>query len=109
MIIELDEPTPRWFRYCAIVITLVIVALVIAPWVIDVDEPTDVDASQTRQTQSTGYAPVCQPTLDIPSFAAPAASVAIPSWMRLCDWFAEPAGQPTALPTQPANDSRHLN
>lgn len=109
MIIELDDPTPRWFRWGAILVAVVIAALVIAPWLIDVDTSTDADASQTQQVQSSGYAPVCRPRLDFPSFAEPAASVAIPSWMRLCDWFAEPAGQPVVLPTQPANDSRFID
>lgn len=108
IIIELDDPTPRWFRYGAIAITLVIAALVVAPWVIDVDTTSDVDANQPQQqVQSNGYAPVCQPTLDIPSFAEPAASMALPSWMRLCDWFAQPVGNPIIVPTEPADELRN--
>jgi hypothetical protein len=52
---------------------------------------------------------VCQPTLDLPSFAEPAASVALPSWMRICDWFAEPGGRPIAWPTEPADTQHYLD
>jgi hypothetical protein len=103
IIIELDEPTPRWFRWGALVMTLVIVTLVLAPWIIEIDKPEEADASQTQPSRADTSSPVCQPTLDLPSFAEPAASVALPSWMRLCDWFIEPGTQPVVFPTQPPN------
>jgi hypothetical protein len=109
IIIELDDPTPRWYRYGGFAIAIVVVALLLAPWLIDIDRADDLKPSGTQQVQASGYAPVCQPTLDLPSFAEPAASVALPSWMRICDWFAEPGGQPVAWPTEPANSSQFLD
>jgi hypothetical protein len=109
IIIELDDPTPRWYRYGGFAISVVIIALLLAPWLIDIDGSDDVEATGTQQVQANGYAPVCQPTLDLPSFAEPAASVALPSWMRICDWFAEPGGRPIAWPTQPAEIPQDLD
>ena len=40
MIIDLDDPAPRWFRYVAVAGALIIVALLVLPWTIDF-EPAD--------------------------------------------------------------------
>lgn len=106
MIIDLDDPVPRWLRYSAVAGAMLIAALLLLPWTIDVDTTGDANTTRTQpgqaQMQSTaGYAAICEPRIDFPSFAEPAISMAMPSWMRLCDWFAEPATQPVPMPTQP--------
>lgn len=106
MIIDLDDPAPRWFRCCGVIGALLVVALLILPWTIDVDPAEDATANGNQQGQvqmqsSSGYAAVCQPRLDFPAFAEPAISMAMPSWMRLCDWFVEPATHPVPMPTRP--------
>jgi hypothetical protein len=100
LIIELDDPTPRWFQLGVIAAALVVVALIAVPFLIDVEPTAEAEPVQTQSIQSSGYAPVCQPRIDIPSFAEPAASVALPSWMRICDWFAQPGGRPAAPTSQ---------
>lgn len=109
MIIDLDDPAPRWFRYVGVIGALLVFALLTVPWTIDLETADDVTANQpgqaNMQVQSTaGYAPICEPSVDFPAFAEPAVSVALPSWMRLCDWFVEPATHPLPLPTRP-NDT----
>lgn len=108
MYIDLDDPAPRWFRYVGMVAALLVIAMLVLPWTVDLDAPGDVTEIQVQQRQvpmqsSAGYSPICQPRLDIPAFAEPAVSMALPSWMRLCDWFAEPATHPVPLPTRPAD------
>jgi len=106
LIIELDDPTPRWFQLGVVVAALVVVALVAAPFLIDTGPAADAEPVRSQQVQSTGYAPVCQPRIDIPAFAEPAASVALPSWMRICDWFAQPTSRPIAPSTSQEVDFR---
>lgn len=106
LIIELDDPTPRWFQFGAIAAALVVVALIALPFFIDVEPAAEAEPVQTQSLQSSGYAPVCHPRIDIPAFAEPAASVALPSWMRICDWFADPGGRPAAPAGQPEVDDR---
>jgi hypothetical protein len=104
IIIELDDPTPGWYRWAVLVGVVLVLALLVAPWFIDPSPSSQpVTEAQTQQVHSNGNGSVCQPTVDIPSFAQPAASMVIPSWMRLCDWFAEPLAQPPTTPArQPA-------
>jgi hypothetical protein len=108
MIIDLDDPAPRWFRCCGVAGGLLIVAMLVLPWMIDLQTMGDATANPTGQGQvqvqsTSGYAPICQPHLDFPSFAEPAVAMALPSWMRLCDWFAEPATHPLPQPTRPSD------
>lgn len=106
IIIELDDPTPHWYRWGIPLGALLAVAMFIAPWFLETDPQEDAPVVQTQQAQSAGRASVCQPTVDIPAFAQPAASMVIPSWMRICDWFAEPVGQPSSLPAEPEQPPR---
>ena len=108
MFIDLDDPAPRWFRCCGVIGAILAVALLVLPWTIDLDTTGNATATTTRQGQVqvqpyANYAPVCQPRLEIPTFAEPAVSMALPSWMRLCDWFAEPGTHPLPLRTEPAD------
>lgn len=106
MIIDLDDPAPRWFRCCGVIGTLLVIALLVLPWFIDFQTSDDAAATRTQQGQvqlqsSAGYSPICQPSVDFPAFAEPAISMALPGWMRLCDWFVEPATHPLPLPAKP--------
>jgi hypothetical protein len=102
IIIELDDPTPRWLRVGAVLVAVLALGLMIAPWVLDVEPRVESAGTQTHRASSAGYAQVCQPSLDFPAFAQPAISVAMPSWMRICDWFADPVTQPVDLPSDAA-------
>lgn len=104
IIIDLDDPTPRWSWWCGVLAALAFIALLVAPWVIDSEvTPQGAAAEITRpQGSTTEYAAICQPSIDIPAFAEPVVSMALPSWMRLCDWFAEPGEHlPGTIPTPP--------
>lgn len=105
MFIDLDDPAPRWFRCCGVIGALLVLALLVVPWTIDLERADDVTANQAGQGQmqvqsSAGYSPICEPSVDFPAFAQPAVSMALPSWMRLCDWLVEPATHPLPLPSE---------
>ena len=107
IIIELDDPTPRWYRWGIPLGAFLALALFITPWFLDTSTPQDeVPSTQAQPMQTSRSTSVCQPTVDIPSFAQLAASMVIPGWMRLCDWFAEPAAQSPTLPADPAPPPR---
>ena len=102
IIIDLDDPAPRWFRCCGVLAALAFVALLVAPWVIDTEVEPGAAEIARPQSATIEYAAICQPSIDIPAFAEPAVSMALPSWMRLCDWFAEPGEHlPGTIPTPP--------
>lgn len=109
IIIDLDDPAPRWFRCCGVLAAVVFLALLIAPWALDTGVAPGAAENTIQKAPTVEYAAICQPSIDIPAFAEPAVSMALPSWMRLCDWFAEPAGHlPGALPTPPP-DGPHFH
>jgi hypothetical protein len=92
VIIELDDPAPRGARFIAVVVGIVLVVLIIAPFMLKSGiEPEEVDASRTPRTASN--AQICQPAVNLPQVLDPVTHLALPSWMRLCDWFTDP-GQP---------------
>lgn len=100
MIIDLDDPAPRWFRCCGALAAILVVALMIAPWIIEASPATDTTEGPAPRVEAAAYATICQPAVDFPAFAEPALSMALPSWMRLCDWFADPSLRPVAVPTE---------
>lgn len=104
LFIDLDDPAPRWFRCCGVLAVILVVGLMIAPWAIDTEAQPTPPEGQPAQTRTVEYAAICQPTVDFPAFAEPAVSMALPGWMRLCDWFADPStAPPVGVPTQPAS------
>jgi hypothetical protein len=103
IIIELDDPTPGWYRWAVLIGGVLVLALLIAPWLLDTSPAEPTTEVRTQQVQTAGSDSICQPTIDIPSFAQPAASMVIPSWMRLCDWFAEPLSHPPAAADRPSS------
>lgn len=107
IIIELDDPTPRWMRVGTVLVAVVAIVVMVAPLFMDVAPREEASRAPAHQAQPPGYAQVCQPSLDIPAFAEPAVSVAMPSWMRICDWFAAPVAQPQGEPSNPAGVPRN--
>jgi hypothetical protein len=104
MIIELDDPAPRWFRCCGVIAALLFIALLAAPWTMDVETSADPVDGPVLQVPTASYAAVCQPRVELPAFAEPAVSMVLPGWMKLCDWFAEPVAQPRMVPAAPPTD-----
>lgn len=89
IIIELDDPVPRGARFLAAIVGLVFVALIVATFMLRAGmTPEDVDASRTPRTVSNEQ--ICQPAVNLPAALDPITHFALPSWMRLCDWFTDP-------------------
>ena len=92
VIIQLDDPPPRGMTLIAVIVMLAIVVLVAAPFALNSRiGPEEVEASRTPIAAVNSQ--VCQPAVNLPSMFDPVTHFALPSWMRLCDWFTEP-GQP---------------
>lgn len=92
IIIELDDPVPRGARFLAAIVGLVFVALIVATFMLRAGmTPEDVDASRTPRTVSNEQ--ICQPAVNLPAALDPITHLALPSWMRLCDWFTD-SGEP---------------
>ncbi len=82
--IDLDDPSPWWASTVVAVAIALIVAVLIAPWMIDWDEgaTSPVTAGTLESTSS-----VCRPnSTGLPSFLDPT----VASWNRFCEWFVEP-------------------
>jgi hypothetical protein len=89
-IIELDDPTPRGMRIMTALVIVLVALLIIAPFVID-DGASSNDLPSGPQPAVQATQPeVCRPSVDVPSVLDPVAGFALPSWMRLCDWFIGP-------------------
>lgn len=86
--IDLDQPTPWWGTLIGIIAVVLIASVLIAPWVIDLDDgqPDTVANSSLQNTSS-----ICRPNADgIPGIFDPT----VASWSRFCDWFIAPEGNP---------------
>lgn len=82
--IDLDDPSPWWASVVGVVAIALIVAVLIAPWMINWD-----DGSTGQVTAGTldGTSSVCRPnSTGLPSFLDPT----VASWNRFCEWFVEP-------------------
>jgi hypothetical protein len=96
-IIELDEPTPRGMRFVMALGLVILIALIVAPFVLDVNSNQDVERVPSNPAR-TGQSQVCRPTLNVPDALEDVAGFAMPSWMRLCNWFVEPVVSPPGNP-----------
>ena len=83
--IDLDRPTHWWNSLIGVVALVLIVGVLIAPWVIDLDDETNNNSLANTTLQSSSS--VCRPNnAGLPSFFDPT----VASWSRFCDWFIEP-------------------
>lgn len=97
IIIQLDDPPPRGMTFIAVIVMLAIVALVAAPFVLNSRiGPEEVETARTPI--AAGNSQVCQPAVNLPSMFDPVTHFALPSWMRLCDWFTDPGKPPIDRP-----------
>lgn len=82
--IDLDDPPSWWARLLLGILVLLMAAVIIAPWFMDLGE-TDTAPAQANSIQSGGT--LCRPNTDgLPNLLNPS----IGSWTRLCEWFIEP-------------------
>ena len=98
-IIELDDPAPRGARLLIALALLAVIALVLAPFLID-RGPAEEAAGAPPTRVSASRPEICRPSVSVPKLLEPVAGVALPSWMRICDWVIEPA---IAEPLDPQN------
>ena len=88
-IIDLDDPVPCCARILLIIAGVALVALLVAPFVIDPGTTRTTAESSSRQISTTRQR-ICRPTLNVPDLLEPVAGLAMPGWIRLCDWVIEP-------------------
>lgn len=82
--IDLDDPPSWWARLFLGVMGLLMAAVIIAPWFVDLGE-VGAPSTSTGSIQSGGT--LCRPNTDgLPELLNPS----IGSWTRLCEWFIEP-------------------
>ncbi len=87
--IALDDPPPRGARWIAVAVGIVFLAMIAAPFMLGSGAHNG-DIEISRATRPTTRSHICQPAVDLPEILDPVTHFALPSWMRLCDWFAEP-------------------
>jgi len=88
-IIDLDDPTPRGTRVMYAIIVVLVVALLIAPFVIDDGAGNQVSGAPRTNVRA-AEPEICRPSLNVPDVLDPVAGFALPSWMRICDWIIQP-------------------
>lgn len=84
--IDLDEPRRWWTTLFGMIAVVVILAVLIGPWMIDLDGSEQENlANNTLQNSGS----VCRPDSNgVPSFLDPT----VASWSRFCEWFITPGG-----------------
>lgn len=89
VVIQLDDPANGVTRLVRVVVVVLLLALVITPYVLDFgDDGGQVVA--TTDAQDPARDQICQPAIELPSALESVSQFAVPSFMRLCDWFAPP-------------------
>lgn len=86
--IDLDQPTPWWGTLVGIIAVAFIIAVLIAPWLIQLDDgQQDLVANSSLQNTNS----VCRPDSDgLPGVFDPT----VASWSRFCEWFIAPEISP---------------
>lgn len=103
IVIELDDPAPRGARLLGAATAVLILALIVAPYILNTPGDDRSGAVTAHQGHTTVEAEYCQPAVELPGALASISQLAMPSFLRLCDWFG-PQPAPAAAPlTQPVN------
>lgn len=97
-IIELDDPVPRGALLVGLVTSIVVVFLVIAPFVITLPVSESTVSGEEQLERATINQQVCRPDIYVPTALNDIAGLALPSWMRMCNWFMEPIQKPQVAP-----------
>lgn len=99
-IIELDDPMPLFARAGLGIGAVLLLALLVLPFVIDPGSASTANRppARARSTETR----ICRPSINVPELLEPVAGLALPNWMRLCDWVVEPVIEAPSL--QPADD-----
>jgi hypothetical protein len=86
--IDLDEPTPWWTSVVGGVAIVLVILVLVAPWVINLDDRYP-DSVANSTLQSTGS--FCRPNASgLPNVFDPS----LASWSRFCEWFIAPELNP---------------
>lgn len=90
--IDLDQPAPWWGTLVGIIAVVFIAAVLIAPWMIELDDAQpDMVANSTFQNTNS----VCRPDSGgLPGIFDPT----VASWSRFCEWFIAPEVNPQGEP-----------
>lgn len=88
IVIHLDDPVSRVTRFTRIAVLVLLLALVTTPYALDLRGTSDVPDAVEAQDQMREQ--ICQPAIELPSALDSLSQFAVPSFMRLCDWFVAP-------------------
>jgi len=82
--IDLDDPTRWWLSIVGFAAIVLIAAVLVGPWLINIDGDES-DSLVTTTLQTSGS--VCRPNSNgVPAFLDPT----VASWNRFCEWFIAP-------------------
>lgn len=82
--IDLDEPVTWWQTLFGLVAIALIISVLVAPWMIDLDDG-QANAAANSTLQNTRS--VCRPdSSGLPGVFDPT----VASWSRFCEWFIDP-------------------
>lgn len=89
--IDLDEPSRWWQTLIGLIAVVLIASVLVAPWIIDLDDQPETVANNALQNTSS----ICRPDASgLPSIFDPS----VASWSRFCDWFIDPQVSPPGEP-----------
>lgn len=94
IVIDLDDPAPRGARLLGVSLAILVMALILAPYVMDTAQSERVDTLPVHQARSASQAEYCQPSFELPGALSGISHLAMPSFLRLCDWFGPQAMPP---------------
>lgn len=89
VIIQLDDPVSGITRAVRVVVVVLLLALVVTPYAFDLANDGG-EVAATTETQGPARDQICQPVIELPSALDSVSQLAVPSFMRLCDWFSPP-------------------
>lgn len=90
VVIHLDDPVSGITRAIRVIVIVLLLALVATPYVFDPSGNDGGDVATTTEVQNPARDQICQPAIELPSALDSVSQFAVPSFMRLCDWFAPP-------------------
>lgn len=100
--IDLDDPTPAWHYWVAVVAVIVAIIVVMTPFVALPGETAEANFYDgSRVTTLPPISPnadsdICAFQFAYPAILRPAVNVAAPSWARMCEWFRPFENRPPA-------------
>src|SRR5699024_10465257 len=100
IVIHLDDPVSRVTRFVRVGVLVLLLGLFLIPGALDLRSNNE-SVPPSTEAQDPAREQICQPAFELPSMLDPLSDFAVPSFMRLCDWFAVPNQAPANRESQP--------